>query len=121
LREVDSKDLSTALKGANDEMRDRIFTNVSDRVGTMMKEEMDFSGPVRNERCGRGPASDRSDGEAAGRGRTGYDRARGQQRSVCLAPEKSWVIRAMSPVAVSFFCRGAGLVRSERADSPVDG
>ena len=47
LREVDSKDLSTALKGANDEMKDRIFANVSERVGTMMKEEMDFSGPVR--------------------------------------------------------------------------
>ncbi|HAA77254.1 TPA: flagellar motor switch protein FliG [Candidatus Latescibacteria bacterium] len=47
LREVDSKDLSTALKGANDEMKDRIFGNVSERVGTMMKEEMDFSGPVR--------------------------------------------------------------------------
>ena len=27
--------------------KDRIFTNVSERVGTMMKEEMDFSGPVR--------------------------------------------------------------------------
>ncbi len=47
LREVDSKDLSTALKGANDEMKDRIFGNVSERVGTMMKEEMGFSGPVR--------------------------------------------------------------------------
>ena len=47
LREVDSKDLSTALKGATDEMKDRIFGNVSDRVGQMMKEEMDFSGPVR--------------------------------------------------------------------------
>ena len=47
LREVDSKDLSTALKGAGDEMNDRIFTNVSERVGTMMKEEMEFSGPVR--------------------------------------------------------------------------
>ena len=47
LREVDSKDLSTALKGAGDEMKDRIFTNVSERVGTMMKEEMEFSGPVR--------------------------------------------------------------------------
>jgi flagellar motor switch protein FliG len=45
LREVDSKDLSTALKGATDEMKDRIFTNVSERVATMMKEEMDFSGP----------------------------------------------------------------------------
>ncbi len=47
LREVDSKDLTTALKGANDEMKDRIFGNVSERVGEMMKTEMDFSGPVR--------------------------------------------------------------------------
>ena len=47
LREVDSKELGTALKGASDEMKDRIFGNVSARVGEMMKEEMDFSGPVR--------------------------------------------------------------------------
>lgn len=47
LREVDSKDLSVALKGGSDELKDRIFANVSERVGTMIKEEMDFSGPVR--------------------------------------------------------------------------
>jgi flagellar motor switch protein FliG len=47
LREVDTKDLSVALKGASEEMRDRIFTNMSERVGTMLKEEMEFSGPVR--------------------------------------------------------------------------
>ena len=47
LREVDTKDLSVALKGGSDELKDRIFGNVSERVGTMIKEEMDFSGPVR--------------------------------------------------------------------------
>ncbi len=47
LREVDTKDLAIALKGANEEIRDRIFGNVSERVGTMIKEEMQFSGPVR--------------------------------------------------------------------------
>jgi flagellar motor switch protein FliG len=47
LREVDTKDLSVALKGASEEMQDRIFTNMSERVGTMLKEEMEFSGPVR--------------------------------------------------------------------------
>lgn len=47
LREVDSKDLAVALKGGSDELKDRIFANVSERVGTMIKEEMDFSGPVR--------------------------------------------------------------------------
>ncbi|MBI2950500.1 flagellar motor switch protein FliG, partial [bacterium] len=29
------------------EMQDRIFSNVSERVSTMIKEEMEFSGPVR--------------------------------------------------------------------------
>ena len=47
LREVDSKDLAVALRGAGVEMQNRIFANVSDRVGQMMKEEMDFSGPIR--------------------------------------------------------------------------
>jgi len=47
LREVDTKDLGVALKGATEEMQDRIFTNMSERVGTMLKEEMEFSGPVR--------------------------------------------------------------------------
>ena len=47
LREVDSKDLAVALKGGSEELQERIFGNVSDRVGTMIKEEMQFSGPVR--------------------------------------------------------------------------
>ena len=47
LREVDTKDLAVALKGAQPEMQDRIFSNVSERVSTMIKEEMEFSGPVR--------------------------------------------------------------------------
>ena len=47
LREVDTKDLAVALKGAAPEMQDRIFSNVSERVSQMIKEEMEFSGPVR--------------------------------------------------------------------------
>jgi flagellar motor switch protein FliG len=47
LREVDTKDLATALKGGSEELQDRMFTNMSERVGTMLKEEMEFSGPVR--------------------------------------------------------------------------
>ena len=47
LREVDTKDLAVALKGGSQELQDRIFGNVSERVGTMIKEEMEFSGPVR--------------------------------------------------------------------------
>lgn len=47
LREVDTKDLSTALRGGSEELKQRIFQNVSERVGMMIKEEMEFSGPIR--------------------------------------------------------------------------
>ncbi|MDA0711206.1 MAG: flagellar motor switch protein FliG [bacterium] len=47
LREVDTKDLAVALKGGSAELQERIFGNVSERVGTMIKEEIQFSGPVR--------------------------------------------------------------------------
>ena len=47
LREVDTKDLAVALKGGSEELQERIFGNVSERVGSMLKEEMQFSGPTR--------------------------------------------------------------------------
>jgi flagellar motor switch protein FliG len=47
LREIDTKDLAVALKGASEELQDRIFSNVSEEVGNKIKEEMKFSGPVR--------------------------------------------------------------------------
>ncbi len=47
LKEVETRDLSIALKAASEEVRQKIFTNVSDRVGTMIKEEMEYMGPMR--------------------------------------------------------------------------
>ncbi|MDP6779063.1 MAG: flagellar motor switch protein FliG [Candidatus Latescibacteria bacterium] len=47
LREVDTKELAIALKGSSDELKDRIFGNMSERVGMQLKEEMEFTGPVR--------------------------------------------------------------------------
>jgi len=47
LREVDTKDLAIALKGGSEEMQERILGNMSERVGTMLREEMQFSGPTR--------------------------------------------------------------------------
>ena len=47
LREVDMKDLSVALRGASEELQNRIFMNMSKDVGTKLKEEMDLTGPVR--------------------------------------------------------------------------
>lgn len=47
LREIDSKDLALALKGATDEVKDKIFKNMSERAREMLKEEIEFMGPVR--------------------------------------------------------------------------
>jgi len=47
LKEVETKDLSTALKAATDEVKNKLFANVSERVSMMIKEEMEFMGPTR--------------------------------------------------------------------------
>jgi len=47
LKEVETKDLSTALKAASEEVKGKIFANVSERVSVMIKEEMEFMGPTR--------------------------------------------------------------------------
>lgn len=47
LKEVETKDLSLALKAAGDEVKKKIFSNVSERVATLIKEEMEFMGPTR--------------------------------------------------------------------------
>lgn len=47
VREVESKDLARALKGASEEVRDRIFRNISKRAAEMLQEDLEFMGPVR--------------------------------------------------------------------------
>jgi flagellar motor switch protein FliG len=47
LKEVETRDLSIALKAASEEVRQKIFTNVSERVASMIKEEMEYMGPMR--------------------------------------------------------------------------
>ncbi|MBI5708567.1 MAG: flagellar motor switch protein FliG [Armatimonadetes bacterium] len=47
LKEVDMKDLATALKGVNPEVQEKIFRNMSERAVAMLKEDMEFMGPVR--------------------------------------------------------------------------
>ncbi len=47
LREVDNNDLAIALKGSNEEVQAAIFKNMSTRLAQMIKEDMDFMGPVR--------------------------------------------------------------------------
>ncbi len=47
LKEVESRDLAVALKAASEEVRAKIYSNVSERVAIMIKEEMEFMGPMR--------------------------------------------------------------------------
>ena len=47
LRDVDNSDLCVALKGANEEVQNVIFKNMSSRLASMVKEDMEFMGPIR--------------------------------------------------------------------------
>ena len=47
LRDVDNNDLGLALKGSNEQVQGAIFNNLSKRLATMIKEDMEFMGPVR--------------------------------------------------------------------------
>lgn len=47
LRNVDNNDLAIALKNANEQVQTAIFNNMSKRLAVMIKEDMEFMGPVR--------------------------------------------------------------------------
>ena len=47
IREIDNSELSIALKGSTEEVKDIIFANMSKRMAEMLKEDMEFMGPVR--------------------------------------------------------------------------
>ena len=47
LREIDSRELALALKGANEDVKNKIFKNMSERASDMLKDDMQYMGPVR--------------------------------------------------------------------------
>jgi flagellar motor switch protein FliG len=47
LREVDRKDLALALKIADDKLKQKIFTNMSERASDLLKEELQYMGMVK--------------------------------------------------------------------------
>lgn len=47
LREVNNSELGVALKGSGEEVQNVIFNNLSKRLAAMIKEEMEFMGPIR--------------------------------------------------------------------------
>lgn len=46
-QEIDNKELAIAMKGSSIEVQNLIFGNLSKRLGAMVKEDMDYMGPVR--------------------------------------------------------------------------
>jgi flagellar motor switch protein FliG len=48
LRAVDKNRLAPALKGAPEVLRDLVFSNMSERAGKMLREEMEALGPLRS-------------------------------------------------------------------------
>lgn len=47
LREVDTKDLAMSLKGTKEDVKEKIFKNMSERAQDMLRDEMEYMGPVR--------------------------------------------------------------------------
>ena len=47
LREIDSKELALSLKAASEELKQYIFSNMSERAAAALKEELEFMGSVK--------------------------------------------------------------------------
>ncbi|HPT58208.1 MAG TPA: flagellar motor switch protein FliG [Fervidobacterium sp.] len=47
LREINTQDLAIALKGASEDLKEKIFNNMSKRAQQLLKDEIEFMGPVR--------------------------------------------------------------------------
>jgi len=47
LKEVDNEELALALKAASDELKNKIFSNMSERAAQLINEDMEYMGPVR--------------------------------------------------------------------------
>jgi len=47
LREIDNQELAKALKAVDTEVQEKIFRNMSKRAVALLREDMDFMGPIR--------------------------------------------------------------------------
>ncbi len=47
LKEVANEDLTLALRGASDELKEKFFANMSERAANMIREELEFMGPAK--------------------------------------------------------------------------
>jgi len=47
LREIETRDLGLSLKGSNNDVKEKIFKNMSERARQMLQDDMEYMGPVR--------------------------------------------------------------------------
>ncbi|MFC2075928.1 FliG C-terminal domain-containing protein, partial [candidate division KSB1 bacterium] len=47
LQKVETKDLSLALKVASDDVKEKVYSNMSERAATQIKEDIEFMGKIR--------------------------------------------------------------------------
>lgn len=47
LKEISNEDLTMALRGSSEEMRELFFRNMSERAGNMIREDLEIMGPTR--------------------------------------------------------------------------
>ncbi|MEX2672228.1 MAG: flagellar motor switch protein FliG [Phycisphaeraceae bacterium] len=47
LKEVDNEEMALALKTASEELKEKVFKNMSERAAQLIKEDMEYMGPVR--------------------------------------------------------------------------
>jgi flagellar motor switch protein FliG len=49
MREIDSQELALSMKGEDSDIQEIFFRNMSKRAGEMIKEDMEFMGPIKKE------------------------------------------------------------------------
>lgn len=47
IREIEMKDLAISLKGVREEIKEKVFNNMSERAQAMLQEELEYMGPIR--------------------------------------------------------------------------
>ena len=47
LKEISNEDLTLALRGASDELKEKFFKNMSERASNMIREELEYMGPTK--------------------------------------------------------------------------
>ncbi len=84
LKEINNDVLMKALKTASEELKEKIFRNMSERAAQMMKEDLEVMGPVRLKDVEAAQQIDHHDGQETRRRREDRPVEKGEGRDLCL-------------------------------------